>query len=60
MKREAYTLGMISTAIVFVVFTVITYKIIGFWCVVVGPFITLMACRPARANGSWLWQRSKS
>ena len=57
MEREISRSGLVITILAFIMFTSLTYKMVGFWCVVVGPIITILACRPASDNGPWTWEK---
>lgn len=52
--------GTIFSIIALCLFTTLSYQWISWWCIIVGPFITLAACKPATEDGPWLWRRRRT
>ena len=58
MSRQISTFGTIVTITAVIVFTVLTYQMVGWWCVIVGPFIAMAACRPPEGSDRCAWEKS--
>lgn len=58
MKREISKIGVFFTIVAFIIFTGLTSKVVGWWCLLFGPLIALAACRPGHDGGPCLWEKS--
>ena len=38
------------------IFSYLTYFLVGWWCLILGPIISLLAMRPHDFDGKWLWE----
>lgn len=50
-------LGVMITAIAMAVFTLLLFNIVGYWCLISGPIITLFASRPVSSTSGWAWEK---
>ena len=57
---EIHKVGIFVMCLALVIFTALTFKIMGWWCLIVGPAITIYGSRPVVEGGGWAWERRVS
>ena len=58
-EYDVSKVGLIAFGFAVFIFTLMVYQVVGYLCIIVGPVIALLACRPATDGGPCLWEKRK-